>query len=564
MNKEFGLVEVVDKRILVNSPPIYSFVKGSDLSTYRIYTATSKSSSGINWTNINPPSVHTFVNKCVQITYVVRIDFTGTAPAGYNLLDTWGNSASLRCFPISNSISTCNLSLNTSNFSMNTSDILPCFLNYRFKNNKPYYNLSPNKVDNFQSYDECSTVNSCINNPMAGYGDSKGDDIGRGSHQYSIVPGTNTPTTGSILLQVTEPLLLSPLEAMPTYNGYSFVGLSNMSISITNENDLFSTFVSIAPSDPNTNLSGTVDIQQANITFNYLSVDKNLIQQIPKEIHYNYYNVERYVTNFGTIVPAGQKATINANSLQINSTPKAIYVYLRENKSFRNARSTDTFARINNISIDYANHSGLLNPASPSDLFRICYENGYDHSFYEWYGNNINNPQNSRAKSGAGSVMKIIPHKDLCTNEAGNSSSGITGYTQFLVKCDIENISNRDINYSIYVVVVSDGYMTISRDGYSSKMYNSFLTNEMVDVNKNEANDISTEDIQNSVGLGFFDDVKSFFKRNFTLPNLISAAKTVAPIVKTLYPASAVPLSAVGLGKGGAMYKKNNLKYLLK
>jgi hypothetical protein len=362
-----------------------------------------------------------------------------------------------RAMPLSRAIKTLNVKINDGSFSVPINDVITCFQRFYYKDYKNVYALSttPTFLDESQSYDELTNT---IRNPLAAYSNASFYGEPRGGHP-GIMVLTNTSTQGVVNLRIVEPLFLSPFN-WGHMDHPGFYGIQSMEIQVTFDTNLAACLWSHAPGGSSTFSNISVAIaNQPQLLFQYLS--PSLVDMMPSSCVYPYYSVDRYVTDVGSTLAPGASTTLYSNNIQLNSHPKRVYVYARQRNNDWTITSTDTFARINNITISYSNKAGLLSAATPAQLYQISRKNGCDMSWGEWFGTyGTNTP---RAVSGVGGVFCFEVSSDIGIDDV--SAVGQLENIQLQLNVNITNINpTTSINYSVYIVVISEGTITITQN----------------------------------------------------------------------------------------------------
>jgi hypothetical protein len=87
---------------------------------------------------------------------------------------------------------------------------------------------------------------------------------------------------------------------------------------------------------------------------------------------YPYFEVQKFVTQLGSFTSQSSQ-TITSNNIQLNSIPYKIYIYVRESENalLNTCAVTDTFFRINSVSIQYFAENGILSSATPQQLYKF-------------------------------------------------------------------------------------------------------------------------------------------------------------------------------------------------
>jgi hypothetical protein len=226
------------------------------------------------------------------------------------------------------------------------------------------------------------------------------------------------------------------------------------------------------------------------------------------------------------------------NNIQLNSIPKKMYLFIKPTRSSYTVSQTDTFARINTVSIQFGNRSSLLGNCDANQLYSISKRNGVDADFSNWYGStNYNKPRNW---SGCGSVLALSPWKDLGLSDYATSGTSSTIQVQVQVNyTNIQPSAAPALQYDAYLIVVDDGLISLPGPNVCLQQNSVVAPTDLLNAHMVEAS-VTTEALQSMEGGNFFTDVKHFFSSP-TFQKVWSVAKQVAPIVAPL----------VGLGMSG-------------
>lgn len=465
-------VRVIDPRLNFYDEREYGILTGGSQISWKPYTSTSFSNTSFNF-SCPPPNPGICIDPRVYVNVPVRIDFTGTNPnVGANLLQD--NFDSFRAFPLSSVIQTLTVRINNSAASINLADVIHALTRY----NTPHkirefdYSLTPCMLDYFQSY---TTGQGSVRNPLSSFRDNSWETT-RGSFPYVYV--LNTPTAATISANLTEPLFLSPLlfgKGASDRNG--FIGVQTFDVQMVLSNNL-SRMWSHDASSASIFTNITVTFGQPSLLFTYIT--PKLLEPIPRSISYSYMIVDRYPTDNNTAVLTNSTFTYSSNNIQLQSIPRRMYLYARQRNSDQTFTSTDTYAALNSISINYNNYSGLLSSASPFDLYNISKKNGCNLSWPEWSGSSINlgvaglatTNQIGQSVSfndvGApGAVVQPLVGSILCLDFAIDiglddiHAPGEIYNSQLQITATFTNINPNTITYTFYIVMISEGIWTI-------------------------------------------------------------------------------------------------------
>ena len=155
-----------------------------------------------------------------------------------------------------------------------------------------------------------------------------------------------------------------------------------------------------------------------------------------------------------TTIAAGGVGSYSAQNITFPAIPSKVLIYLRENDNNRNWSTTDTYARIDSININFNNKSGLLAGANSLDLYRRSCINGLkDVSWPAW-------------ERYVGSPLMLEFGKDIPLDTL--TAVDMIGSYTFKVQVNYTNISSRAIKYDCIVLPMYSGIFTLQN--YSSSL----------------------------------------------------------------------------------------------
>ena len=539
---KMNLVKVIDSRLSAGRVNQYGIEQGPDSILYRISPASSLSSTNINFTNINPNSAQTFMDRSVFVQVQYQINFTGTCPAGQNLLDQWGYDVAPRALFVNNSFRSTTVTLNSVPFSENTNDNLSAYTRVHFDKLKSYLSESTSVLDNCQLYSE--GVGSSVNVLASIQNGQPGSVPARGGFQ-GVQILTNTPTSGSILLTGTEPIMISPLKFDDTTDHYSaFVQLSTFQANFNIDDNLVARLISVSNNSTATFTNIVASVVKANIYQNFYT--SKLIQQVSPIVSYPWYKTNTF-TRTGVPLAPGSSAVMVMDLINLSSIPKKIYVYVRPTKSSLTVSQTDTFCRINSIDVTFGTRN-VMTGTDANSLYLISKNNGVDADFNSWYGSTQSNkPRNF---SGAGSILALSPMLNFGLDSI--LTSGSNGPCQLQINVNYTSLipsGGPTLTYDAYILCVQDGLITLS--GSSCVPQEAVVgPYDLMNVESLEPS-LTTADVLDYSGGSFWSSISDFWTKNKNW--MIPVAKIASKGVKMLYPETAPILGAFGLGQGGVM-----------
>jgi hypothetical protein len=430
-------VNVLEPRTRLYSERVYAILKGGRQVSWQQVTATSNLSTTQIVFNAPPPSAGFIVDRKFLVRVMVQGVFAGTSGGGPLL--QLGTNDGFRQFPLNFCTAVTTITLNNSTFSVNTSEVLPALLtmNGPKQDYDLEYSTAPSMPDSYQNYGDWTTYGSA-KNPLALYGENS-SQIPRGGFPINVI--SNTSSAATIQAVITESLYDSPIKFGPGLES-GFIGITNVTVALT-MNPLQRMW-----SSANTTLSGPpvfTFYQSPQMLFTYIT--PQLVPAVPKQIMYPYYKVEYILTPGPTLSP-GQSASISGTSIQWPSIPKAAIIFAAITQSQRSYLTSDSWAAINSVTINFNNMSSLLASATQQDLYKISVGNGSQLPWGAW-------------SQYRGSVLPIMFGKDIGLDAI--EAPGLGGQYQFQPTVNITNVNlTQTFQYDLYVVYIQEGICTIA------------------------------------------------------------------------------------------------------
>lgn len=434
--------------------------------------ANSYSTAGITW-NFNTQSENVLIDRRIYARAQFQLTFVGTAPLGQRLLNTESDAA--RFLPLAAVTQSLKVTINGSSVESQYADSLLGVLRYNIGDHlkETDLSMSPSAQDKYQAY---SDGVGGIRNPLSNYQNS-GKDTGRGSFELDSI--TNpvspdaavTPITAVVLFTVTEPLLLSPMLYRSGDLQSGLIGVRNMGVQFNFASGQLSRIWSRSPS-AGVNLTSVTAAIGAGTTappsllVNYLTPPLSSQGSIPRQVNYQYNKSETFVNDMNVNLAAGASQTFNNNAIQLSTVPKCIYIWASRQNSTKTYLTSDTFFKINSLSLNYLNVSGQFSSMSLQDLYQMCVKNGCELSWPEWSGR-TQTIGDSSVDGMVGSVIKLDV-SDL--HIPSNVASGMNVNSQLSYAVNVENISAAPIGVQLTTVIVYDGLMTIESGSMATQV----------------------------------------------------------------------------------------------
>ena len=575
MSADFKTVLIKDARLGdITDQLTYAVQSGASSNTYQQFSAVSTSASSMSF-NVQIPSESIVVSRevLIQTDIAFTINITGVPPlqTAFN----YGETDAFQAFPLNSLFTTASAQINNTNVSVNLQDVLPSIL--RLNDNRELYRyngMCPVLPD--QAYKEFSAGVGGSNNPLGDWSDQSydGDLYPRGAYpcQLALVHqvsggGINTsPVSTNVLdtftitgiVTVTEPLLgLSPfVYGDCAYNKQGMVGINAMSFVFNIDSSckrFFSTASNaVLPSGASGYTVSLGTAGQANpftntrLLLNFLSTQPSDLISARNIVPYM--DLPRYLSLQSSTGPLvnGASATLNSQNIQINQLPDYFLISVRKPMSTQTVKDSSTFLKINSISVNLNNTSGLLSSSTAQDLWRISVNNHSTQSWAEFSGltNNAANATGiGSAVTTTGSLLVLSPSQDLSLPDY--LSAGSIGQYNFQMSINVTNIEGETITPEICIICVNSGiFSTVAG---SSNIYTGILTKQMV---------LDAKTSQESV-----DPVSSAqYKRlvGGSMQNRIATAARKLPFVRELME-KVQRMTGMGVSSGGAESRLSKL-----
>lgn len=503
------IVVAEDPIINFNQGSIFAVPQGALFTNYQTFLSQSQSATQIQ-IDTPPPNPYVVIDPviyaCIPVTiYLNGVDtFTDTTQ---NLIN-YGFDTAFRCLPFQSNLSNLNVQLNNTTLNQTQYDLYPDLFRLgisEMEQYKMFGDLFPSYLDKAQTYKE--GLNR-LWNPLGGNSYAVKGNYPRGLFpafitQSRYVPAnpSATPPTAAVPAQaifqtiIIEPMLIHPF-LWGDQKGPGFVQINKLTWTFNFVNNWIR-MLCFAHNRVNVNncqlfigLQGNPAKPLAVPTLfkNYPSTSKAAMlmrfltlpmgNPAPESMTYPLTRFNTYSYNMGPAQPLVQQTGV-FNNTNFKYMPDGFLIYLRQRNQDRLPTSTDTYARIDNINIQWNNQTGILANASPMQLYRISADNGIDMSWSEWYGmqgnlnaslytppSQANNNTESFAindhlgyYSGIGSMLYLKCGTDIPLMPGEIITQDGNWNLQFTIQ--YTNIGPATINYDLYVVSVNSGMIVI-------------------------------------------------------------------------------------------------------
>lgn len=477
------MVNVIDPRLecleFAQKENSWGIFKGCEGQNSVAQQANSYSTSGVTW-NFNTQSENVIIDRRVYARVQFLCTFVGTAPVGERLLNT--ESDAPRCLPLASVTQSLKVTINGSSVETQYADALQALLRFNLDDQVKERDLSmsPSCQDKYQRYQD--GVGS-VRNPLSNYQNS-GKNEGRGCFAFDnitnpVSANPAVPITATVLFTVTEPLLISPMLYKSTHLESGLIGVKNMGCQFNFAAGQLNRVWSRSPSVGINITSMVTSVGQGStappaLLVNYLTPPLISQSQIPKSVDYQYYKAETYVNDMNSTLARNTTQAFTNNSIQLSTVPRCIYIYASRPNNNKSHLTTDTFFRINSLSLNYLNVSGQFSSMSIQDLYQMAVKNGCNLSWTEWSGRTVTIGESTGPGLGSidglvGSVIKI-DISDL--HIPSNIASGMNVNSQLSYTIGIENIdqSAAALGVQLVTVLVYDGLMTVQNGSMATQV----------------------------------------------------------------------------------------------
>lgn len=526
---------------------IYYAKMGALSATHNQIQAISASDSQVVF-NTTTPSVNVGVDRRMYVEYLFTV--TSSSPAVAKAEDLpaalFSTNRGLRQFPVASSVESYQLKLNNSTITINMEDMVHALHRYGSspQERNCYMSGSPSMPDEFWLFDEFNpalppsrsgAIISGARQPFSEYATnireaSRNLKVWVESVTYKAAPNANE--VASFTLRVREPVFIPPLNWSEN-DVLCLFGIQTIDL-IANHSSLQRVLEGTL-----NNADYTVSLNNTKPLLHLYYVSPQINQEIPRLLHYPFYEIGRYISNgatltqgnqgmvIGATIPATARGTTNVNNITLHSIPKRLYIYVQQRKgaTVERFRQADLWARIDRIRINWDNMAGKLSTAESYDLYRMSVKNGLDMSWAQW----------SRF---CGSVLCIEPATDLGLSPL--EASGSRGNYQFSYQIDYTSIRPSQngleappvsTDYDVYTLAVNEGFLTINDSVVSQD------TGVLTERSISEANWAPAgtyNEIKNLYGGSFAGDIWKAVKKG--VRGLAEVVKVGAPIVSQVAP----------------------------
>jgi hypothetical protein len=551
-------VNALDGRIAGCTDQLHYAVEKSGMNvTQYSERASSATTSGCNFT-VTVPTMSTIIDRVIYLRTQLTFRVTGNAGAGNNILAN--GDVTVAPFPFHHLCASVQATINNQSFSFDCLQALPMVMRMLDKDVlDEYASMCPTQQDYYGTYSTipADTINSPFND-LTNY-----LSLGQIPRKAYIVDSglTDGQTSATVVLDVVEPLLLSP---------YLLSNLGSNSAGIYGVNSLKFLFQFKAGANRALRFKALDDngtpyvVALAGIAtdtfldFTFLTPHPSQAKSLVSRNIVPYMDINVQKTIIGKDIADGASADVTSNNFQLSLIPDKVMICVRKVMENQTSNDADACLPINSVQINFANRNGLLAGAQKHQLFEMTRNAGVQTSWPEFKGSALANGNNVRT---SGSFLCLQFGRDIAISE-DYFASGSLGQFSFYVTANVTNNSSAGITagqYELVLMFMNSG-MLINELG-SSSLAVGLLTKDVVIETANQP-PVNVAEYNRMYGAGWWGSVKSAFRK---------AKKWVKPIAKaTKVAAGLIPhpyaqglskgLEALGAGRSGGGYSGGSLR----
>lgn len=524
-------VLVMDPAVHVPYDNIVPIIKSGSQVQRKTLPASTVNNVSVDFPDARPPNDKTFMSRKLKLRCDITVTFTGTNtnPGATRLFAEDGLWA-FRNNPLNNSMQTIQAKFNGQTVTQSQNELIQPLSNYNenHRERNAAKSLSAcSMADNYQKY---SYGKDTLKNPLASLKDSS-YDIGRSNIKLVEIVN-HTTTQFQAKYQLAEYIMMSPFAWMECDDS-AFIHLQDFSLKFTMVSNLAEAMLShVDPSDlANVTITNaSVSITGASLLQYFITPTLQQLAQIPREINYDYYDVNYYPTIITSAIPATSALGVNdawtppatsviqSNNITVNYVPHRMYFFIRKLQANRLAYEPDVYPSIEALQLQFGNDPAIFVNASQQQLYEICRKNGYRYSFNEWSGWEYSV---SGIRGLRGSIMAVDFGYDVQLKNG--LAPGVGGNFNIQVQISVKNLSQSALaanQYAFYQVVVNQGVFKIG-NGTALPELGTLNMSDVINAKMDPK--IMNADLYRKVQMGYGGNIFSSIGK-FALRNVLSGA----------------------------------------
>jgi hypothetical protein len=588
MSQQLNPISVRDVVLELDDKINYAvFRSGQNISVQK-YPANSQSSSQHVY-SIQIPSTSTVLSRNVIWGSDITFNFTGTAAAYeflVNLLpiSQFNNGVEVvgadcpASFPLNKLCTNMSIQINNTTVSIPVNQVLDPLLRAVDRTEFEQYNgTTPTQLDVYADLIDAlpfDVINAAAlaapvdtkqqpfvgaaNSPLNPFNASycTGNNVSRNSFKLLNVVGNtaagNAPAARNVAvtIQVREPLFVSPF-LFGERDGPGLAGLTQINIT-ANMDAMARRAWFWYPSQTAGGSKTLTSVSYANSYVEckyYTPKPSDLIPATIVSPLATYTNYQLPVST--TPLDAGDSASLTSNSIQLNSYPDKVFVWIDDYLKWgaEGNNHIDYYATIDTVNITLNNQSGILSTFDITQLFRASIQSGSKQTYGEYSGlQSMGSNDGTENIPTCGSVL-MLDFGDVINISQDYFAPGSLSTCQFQIVVNFTNNTNRPIQPQLNTMMMYSGILSTS-NGSSSAYTSGVLTKENV-LNAATRTDMNKAQLTRYVGGGLLDSIKSI--ASAALPMVKGALGAVDNKYAKL---GKQALETLGYGKKGALHSK--------
>ncbi len=446
----FPVYKSIDTRVdpsLANTKA-YITNQGAKTMSYAQYPAQSHTLTNSKFTI--KMSDFTKVDRRFIVEYGIKVTFKGARPA---VVD--GNFG-LRPMPLASTLTNQTLTIGHYPFVNTTYRNIHAFSHFGTSPEERNRCMSgvPSYPDQFQSYDLLNIQGGALNlgsrNPFAVYSTNPIECTRNAQEWGQYYDSTDAPVGPSaadrlswISQRLFEPVFIEPLN----WSEIDEVSLNNI-----DQIELKFDYCNLARMmcDFRTDASGlAIDKVEwdGDMILHILQMDVQDTLPFPTTQFLPLFELNEWSKTASAPLASNTSSVITSDVYDYTSIPSCINLFLREDvrvgSSASIANQTDTFARIDSISIKWGNKSSILSTANSFDLYNISRKNGSDQSWKQW-------------SVFQGSVLRLRPGIDIPLD--ADLSAGVLKSANVQYTVNYTNLHSDARTFTLFSIPIYEGY----------------------------------------------------------------------------------------------------------
>jgi len=527
MSNQIKPVLVSDPLLMLEDSVNFAVYRGGQNVSVQKFPATSATPTAHQY-QIQVPSLSTVVDRAVIWGSDITFTLNGTPTDAGDFLVNYGYTDVVSPFPLNNLCTNMNIQINNTSVSLPVNQVLdPLLRSIDSESIALWQGSTPTQLDYWGNYNDIDAIyeagSSSVQNssPFNGYSASfNRREPPRGAFPVVITGNTAqvdpaVAKTVTVTISVREPLFVSPFiyESPEGHSGMS--GITQ--INITAQMDALSKRAYrffIATDSPNTNKQITgVSFANSYMECKFLTAKPSDL--IPSTIITPMYNLQNYITPANSKVlneANGYSTTLTSNSIQINSIPDKVFVFVRQAQAQLTPQTPDVYLVINNIKVTFGNQSGICSNFTIEDLHRASLLAGSKQTYLDYTGVALNAPRTPTETtsdiSTCGSVLCLNFGETINIPE-DYFAPGSLSTTQFQITLDVTWKGDQDIDVlpELNCMFMTSGVFSCNNG--SSASYTSGVLSKQVVLDANASEAVNKQELSRLVGGGLLSSLKT-------------------------------------------------------